>query len=121
VLQGRYLLMTDEDAWAVEERLWTGGEAYFAKAIDPACLMIFPGAGVLDAEASLDGLKAAPRWQSVEMDARRVTRPADGLIVLAYRARGHREGQKPYEAWCGSSYRFAAGEWRLFQHQQTPV
>jgi hypothetical protein len=118
-LQGRYQRVTDEEAWAIEERLWTGGEAYFAEAIDPACLMVFPDIGVLDAKASLEGLKAAPRWQSVEMDARRATRPADGLIVLAYRARGHRDGAKPYEAWCSSSYRLSEGRWRLFQHQQT--
>ena len=44
-----------------------------------------------------------------------------GLIVLAYRACGRREGAEPYQAWCSSSYRLVDGRWRLFQHQQTPV
>jgi hypothetical protein len=112
--------MTDEQAWAMEERFWTGAEEHYGDALDPACLMVFPGIGVLDAEASLEGLNAAPRWQSVEMEARRAARPADGLIILAYHARGRRDGAEPYEAWCSSSYRLAGGEWRLFLHQQTP-
>ena len=112
--------MSDETLWRVEEAFWTGGdEAY--RDLDPACLMVFPGVGILDAGAARDGLKQEPRWTGVTMTDQRLGRPADGLATLTYRARGERAGSAPYEAWCSSSYRREGQGWRLFQHQQTPI
>jgi hypothetical protein len=34
--------MTDEDAWRMEERFWTGGEDHRREVLDPACVMAFP-------------------------------------------------------------------------------
>ena len=40
--------MTDEEAWRVEERFWTGGEEHYREALDPACVMAFPApAGIM--------------------------------------------------------------------------
>lgn len=113
--------MSDEELWKLEEAFWTGGEDHYQSALDPACLMVFPGVGPLTASAALEGLKSAPRWKSVGMDDRRLTRPSEEVATLAYRARGEREGAAPYEAWCSSSYRRDGERWLLFQHQQTPV
>lgn len=113
--------MTNEDFWPLEEGLWTGEAARLAAALDPACLMVFPGIGVLDAAAALAGLKGAPRWRTVAMTGRRLVRPADGLVALAYRARGQRAGAAPYEAWCSSTYRRVGDRWLLVLHQQTPA
>ena len=113
--------MDDEAIWRAEEAFWTGGEAYYAQALDPECLMVFPGIGALDARAAVEGLKQAPRWRSVVFAQQRIARPADEIATLAYRASAQRDWDAPYEAWCSSSYRHAAGRWLLFQHQQTPV
>ncbi len=106
--------------WDLERRLWLDGEPRYRAALDPACMMTF-GFGVLAGEAIMESLEAAPRWTSVDMAERRLTRPGDDLAVLAYRATGRREGEPPYEAWCSSTYRRDGPRWRLVQHQQTPA
>jgi hypothetical protein len=113
--------MIDDDIWQSERAFWLAGEAHHAQALDPACLMVFPGIGALDRAAALDGLKGAPRWRDVAMEERRLARPAPDIVSLAYRARGERDGAAPYEAWCSSSYRREGDRWLLFQHQQTPA
>jgi len=67
------------------------------------------------------GGSRTPRWASVELSERLVSRPEEGLIVIAYKARAAREGAGAYEANCTSTYRRIAHEqWRVVQHQQTP-
>ncbi|MFC7474143.1 DUF4440 domain-containing protein [Dankookia sp. GCM10030260] len=110
-----------EDAalWALEERFWREGAA---ESLDPACIMAFPPpTGLLSGSALGASLAAAPRWAAVTMTDRRAAHPAPGLAVLAYRARGRRDGGPTYEAFCTSCYRAVAEGWRLVQHQQTPV
>ena len=43
------------------------------------------------------------------------------LLVLAYKARGLRDGAAPYDAECTSTWRKAGDRWRLVQHQQTVI
>ena len=52
----------DEDVWMLEERLWLEGLNVYQDVLDPACLMAFPGIGVLRAADIFDTLKSAPRW-----------------------------------------------------------
>lgn len=114
--------MRHDDAWAMEERMWTGGADELAAALDPTCLMVFPApAGILTAKAAVAALDSAPRWRSIVMSERQIGRPADDLIVLAYRAIGARDDAPLYRARCSSTYRRADGDWRLVQHQQTPM
>lgn len=115
--------MTDEEAWRVEERFWTGREDHYREALDPACVMAFPApAGIMRGGAAIArSLAGAPRWASVEMAERHVARPAADLLVLAYKARGLRDGAAAYEAYCTSAYRCDGGRWLLVQHQQTPA
>lgn len=113
--------MTDDEAWRAEERFWTGGEDHHREALDPACVMAFPApAGIMHGADIARSLAGAPRWASVEMAERHVGRPAADLLVLAYRARGLRDGAAPYGAYCTSSYRRDGDRWLLVQHQQTP-
>ena len=106
----------------MEERFWAAGEDHYRDALDPACVMAFPApAGIIEGPAIAQSLAGAPRWASVTMAETRIGRPSDDLLVLAYRARGRRDGAAPYEAYCTSTYRKAGGRWRLVQHQQTPV
>ena len=114
--------MTDEDAWRMEERIWTSGEDHYREALDPACVMAFPPpAGIIAGPAIARSLAGAPRWTSVTMTETRIGRPSDDLLVLAYKARGLRDGSAPYDAYCTSTYRRADDRWRLVQHQQTPA
>ena len=114
--------MTDEDAWRMEERSWTGGEDHRREVLDPACVMAFPPpAGIIQGPGIAQSLAGAPRWSSVTMAETHAGRPSEDLLVLAYKARGRRDGAAPYDAYCTSTYRKAGDRWRLVQHQQTPA
>lgn len=111
--------MHDEQAWALEERLWLEGSSVYDGLLDPECIMVFPGVGVMRAAGILRGLRDAPRWLSVEMTDRAIGRPSDSLVVLGYTAEGRRAGAAPYRCCCSSTYRVDRGTWKLVQHQQT--
>lgn len=114
--------MTDEDAWRMEERFWTGGEGHYREALDPTCVMAFPApAGIIEGSGIAQSLAGAPRWCSVAMAETYEGRPSKELLVLAYKAEGRRDGAPPYRAYCTSTYRKDGDRWRLIQHQQTPV
>jgi hypothetical protein len=101
------------------DNFWLEGPSVFEQQLDPACLMVFPGLGVMRAAEILDSLKSAPRWMSVTMTDRALARPGAGILVLGYKAEGRRESQPPYRCYCTSTYREEAGSWKLVQHQQT--
>jgi hypothetical protein len=111
--------MDEAAAWALEERFWLEGSGVHEELMDPECLMTFPGVGVMRAADILESLKGAPRWASVRMTDRKVGRPGKAVIVLGYRAEGHRDGAAPYLAFCTSTYRLEGRTWKLVQHQQT--
>ena len=109
----------DEDAvWELERRFWTDGLSTYREFLDPACLMVFPGIGIMAAGAILDSLADAPRWSSVEMTDRQIG-STDNALVLGYTAEGRREDAEPYWCRCTSTYRKAEAGWKLIQHQQT--
>jgi hypothetical protein len=120
-LQGEVLeaFMDEEAAWALERRFWLEGISAYDELLDPACLMAFPGMGVMRAAEILDSLKGAPRWQSVEMTGRSLGRAGDAVLVLGYTAEGRREDAEPYRCFCTSTYCAAGSRWKLVQHQQT--
>ena len=106
--------MDDEAAWALERRFWLEGSSVYDDLLDPACLMAFPGMGVMRAADILGSLKAAPRWASVEMADRAVGRAGGAVVVLGYTAEGRRDGADPYRCFCTSTYRRdGGGAWRL--------
>jgi hypothetical protein len=114
--------MTDDEAFEMERRLWTGDEAVYRDAVDDACVMAFPApAGILTGPRIVQSLKAAPRWSSIDMAELLIARPARDLLVLAYRAEARRTGASSYSAYCTSTYFNAENRWRLVQHQQTPL
>jgi len=114
--------MDDDRVWAFEESLWTGDAEHYRESIDPGCLMVLPAPPfVMRGVQSVEAVSRTPRWASVELSERLVSRPEEGLIVIAYKARAAREGAGAYEANCTSTYRRIAHEqWRVVQHQQTP-
>lgn len=113
--------MDDITAWKIERRFWLEGSSAYDDLLDPACLMVFPGVGVMRAADVLASLKLAPRWSSVEFSDEALSRPGSDVIVLGYSAEGHRHGSGPYRCLCTSTYRREGERWRLVQHQQTPA
>jgi hypothetical protein len=114
--------MDDGRVWSFEESLWTGDASHYRELVDNECLMVLPQPPfVLNGQQAVEAVSNTPRWSSVDLSERQVSRPQEGLIVIAYKARAEREGVAPYEAHCTSTYRrLAHEEWRVVQHQQTP-
>ena len=114
--------MNEDVAWEIERQLWTGGAAHYRKLVDPRCVMAFPApGGLMDFDAIMASLDKMPRWSSVELSEKIVTHPAKDVTVLAYKARGRREGENPYDAFCTSTYCRSGEAWQLVQHQQSPA
>lgn len=113
--------MQEYEAWELERRFWTTGLEFYERHLDPGCLMAFPGMGVMKSAEILASLQDAPRWTSVDLTERTIARPSEAILVLAYRATGHRNGSAPYHVVCTSTYHAAGNVWKLIQHQQTPV
>ena len=114
--------MDDQRVWSFEESLWTGDAEHYARCIDDECLMVLPKPPfVLSGADAIAAVSDTPRWTHVELTDRRVSRPQEGLIVVAYHAHASLDGGDDYDAHCTSTYRrLAHEEWRVVQHQQTP-
>lgn len=114
--------MDDERIWSFEEGLWTADPDRYQASIDGSCLMVLPAAPhVFAGDEAVRAVQHTPRWSRVEMRDRRVSRPQEGLIVIAYAASAEREGHAPYTAHCTTVIRrLGHDDWKVVQHQQTP-
>ena len=114
--------MDDERIWGSEEGLWIGDAERYRASIDDECLMVLPAPPyVMNGQQAVDAVSSTPRWSTVALTERQVSRPQEGLIVIAYNARAERDGITPYQAHCTTTYRrLAHDDWRVVQHQQTP-
>ena len=113
--------MDDARVWEFEKTLWTGDPATYRDRISDECLMVVPAAPFLlhGAEAA-KAMADTPRWDEVAFDEARISRPEEGLIVIAYRVTARRDGSS-YDAYCTSTLRRRGHEdWQVVQHQQTP-
>ncbi|WP_375420055.1 DUF4440 domain-containing protein [uncultured Sphingomonas sp.] len=113
--------MDDDRVWTFEESLWTADAEHYRNSIDAECLMVLPTPPyVLSGEQAVEAVASTPRWSTVEMSDKRVARPEEGMIVVAYQVKASRDGEE-YEAHCTSTYRRRGHEdWQVVQHQQTP-
>lgn len=111
--------MADE-LWREEREFWTLGVAEAMRKLDEGCLMAFGPTGILTRRRVIETLTEAPRWQEVTMTDRAVVETND-ICVLAYRATARRAGADTYRALCTTTWRRTGGDWRIIQHQQTPV
>jgi len=114
--------MDDERIWGSEEGLWIGDAKRYHETIAAECLMVLPAKPfIMTGEQAKDAVSETPRWTKVELSERQVSRPQEGLIVIAYKATAERDGTKPYEAYCTTVYRMIEhGTWKVVQHQQLP-
>ena len=114
--------MDDERVWGSEEGLWTGSAENYRATIDDECLMVLPAKPfIVTGRQAADAVSDTPRWAKVTLTDRKVARPQEGLVVVAYMAKAERDGQQAYEAHCTTVYRrLEHDKWRVVQHQQTP-
>lgn len=114
--------MDDQRVWSFEESLWTGEANRYRDLIDQECLMVVPAEPfVLAGRDAIEAVAHTPRWDRVTLSDRKIARPQEGLIVLAYAARAEKRDGGTYAAHCTSTYRrLGHEEWRVVQHQQTP-
>jgi hypothetical protein len=114
--------MEDDRVWSFERSLWDADPQHYAEAIDnEQILMVLPQPPyIYEGEAAVKAVQQTPRWSEVELDQQHVTRPQEGLIVVAYRVHASK-GDETYEAHCTSTYRrLGHDDWKVIQHQQTP-
>lgn len=114
--------MDDQRIWEFEESLWTGDAQHYRDLIEDDALFVVPQPPyVMAGSEAMEAMAQTPRWANVEFASQQVARPQEGLIVIAYHAKAHRDGDEPYEAHCTTTMRrIAHEEWRVVQHQQTP-
>lgn len=114
--------MDDSRVWAFEEGLWTGDAKHYEELIDRECLMVLPAEPfVMTGAEAVKAVSSTPRWTSVDLSNKQISRPEEGLIVVAYKAKARRDDGDDYVAFCTSTYRrLSHEEWRVVQHQQTP-
>jgi uncharacterized protein (TIGR02246 family) len=105
----------------LERRFWleASPDLYRERMADDG-LMVFPGPGVLDKEATLAAVERAGPWQDVAMDDVRVVPLADDAAALVYRATGRRQGEPPYTALVTSVHVRRDDRWQIVLHQQSP-
>jgi hypothetical protein len=111
----------DDRVWSFEKSLWTCDAEHYRELVDEECLMVLPQPPfVLGGTQAIDAVSSTPRWADIDISDQRISRPQEGLIVIAYHAKASRDGDT-YEAHCTSTYRRLEHEvWRVVQHQQTP-
>jgi hypothetical protein len=114
-------IMEDSRVWEFEESLWTADAEHYRASIDEQCLMVLPNTPfIMGGDEAVEAVSNTPRWSSVTLSDKRVARPEEGLIVVAYHAKASRD-EEVYEAHCTSTYRRRAhDDWQVVQHQQTP-
>ncbi|MET1757077.1 DUF4440 domain-containing protein [Novosphingobium sp. RD2P27] len=114
--------MEDERIWKFERELWVGGDALYHERVSSNCLMALPSDPYLFAGGdAAEAVEHTPRWDGVEFRDKQVSRPQEGLIVIAYRAEAHGDGGT-YHAVCTTTLRrLSHEEWDVVQHQQTPL
>ena len=114
--------MEDERIWHFEQELWTGGREVYRERVSSDCVMALPSEPYLFVgESATRAVENTPQWDEAELLDKAVSRPQEGLIVIAYRVEARR-GEESYHALCTSTLRrLAHEEWDVVQHQQTPL
>ena len=115
--------MQDDRLWGFEQSLWLEGRENYREKVDAQVVMVLPRPPhVLAGEEAIAAVIATPVWDRADLTERRVARPQEGLIVVAYHVHASKADHTEYKAWCTSVYRRLSHEvWQVVQHQQTPV
>ena len=85
----------------------------------PQAVMILVNGIVLDREAVVAPLGAAPAWDRYELNDARLAPVGAGAAALVYRAVAERAGEVAFDALMASTYVLVDGAPRLALYQQT--
>jgi len=112
----------DARIWGSEQGLWTADADHYREIIADDCLMVLPDQpNIFTGTEAVDAVSKTPRWTITTFTDQRVSRPQEGLIVIAYAVTASRD-EETYSAHCTTTYRrLSHDEWRVIQHQQSPV
>jgi len=112
--------MEDQRIEAFERDLWVGNGDIYRNALSEDYLLVVPREPfVVSGEEAKSLLEQTPKWDDVRFSDMHISRPEEGLIVIAYRADAHRDPQT-YTAYCTTTMRRRGHEdWEILQHQQT--
>lgn len=107
----------------MEEQFWRGDADYYRSALAENAIMAFPPpAGILDRQATVESIAAAPRWSTVTIRDPHVTQLTPDSVLFTYTASARREADaRDYEALATSAYVRHERSWLLAFHQQTPL
>jgi hypothetical protein len=113
--------MDDSRIWQFEESLWKASEELYRHRIAEDAQFVVPNKPfVLSGTQAAEAMATTPRWDDIAFTDQRVSRPHEGLIVIAYHAEA-RKGDETYTAWCTTTMlRHSHDDWVVIQHQQTP-
>ena len=111
--------MEDERIWAMEEKLWKGGDRVYEELVDENVVMALPAEPFLfSRDQAKNAVKNTPRWEEVHFSDQKVTRPEEGLIVIGYHVEAKR-GDETYRCVASSTMRRRGhDDWTVVQHSQ---
>ena len=113
-------LLTEGQLWQAERRLWLDRRKGLEEILAPTCMMAL-SFGVFDRLGALEAFDRGPRWASIIFAQQLLARPAHDLVVLGYVALAAGPGTLSYQCCCTSTYRNLDQQWKIVQHQQTPL
>ena len=115
--------MSDAQLQQLEEGFWqaAGDPARYAEHLAADAVHVFPGWGIADREAVLEGVAGAQPWQAAALHHVRIVPLGEDAAAVVYEARATRAEQAEYTAAITSVYRREGDEWKLVVHQQTPI
>ncbi len=113
--------MEDARIWQFEESLWKASPDHYRHSIADDAQFVVPAEPfILSGKQAAETMATTPRWDAVDFSDTRVSRPEEGLIVIAYQVDARR-GEEAYKAWCTTTMqRLSHENWVVIQHQQTP-
>jgi hypothetical protein len=105
----------------LEQSFWraAGDCKRYAKMLASDAVHVFPGGGIAERQAVLDGVAHAEPWESVKIHDARIVALGDESAALVYSAHARRAEQPLYRAAITSVYRRRSDGWQLVVHQQT--
>lgn len=110
----------EDDLYALEEPLWTGGPEAYQDHCDDRCLVVFGEMAGLMLRQEIAATAKAGRWRDVTLSPIAFSAPCDDVAVIAYDCAARRDDGEDYRARISSTWVRRPGGWKLAAHQQTP-
>lgn len=104
----------------IERELTTDTGSRYREYLTDDAIVIVPGA-ILDKGSTIAAMGQSPGWSEFDTEDVRLVELGDGVALVTYTFRGHREPDTHYTAVLTSVYARDGGGWRMRFHQQTPM